>query len=104
MASATNITWHAGDADSVSVSHVNHIIRYFNGRRYHTVQNRVSFHIPSANGTGRELNWTAVHHYVSVAGRKMSYRQSPLRFSPAPVDEIQALLAMVPGYFQEVPF
>lgn len=103
MASATHITWHAGDGDSVSVSHVNHIIRYFNGRRYHTVQNRVSFHIP-ATRTMRELNWTAVHHYVSVAGRKMSYRESPLWFASAPVDEIRAMLAMVPGDMQEVPF
>lgn len=103
MSQATYVSWHFGEQDTVSVSHVNHIIRYFNGRRYHTVQNRTSFHIP-ATFTQRELNWTSVHHYVSVAGRKMSYRYSPARFSATPVDEIRTMFDMIPGDMQEVPF
>lgn len=100
----TSITWGGDGKGSVDVSHINHIIRYFNGRRYHTVQNRVSYHIPAC-GHIRELNWTQVHLYTSVAGRKMSYRESPsAQFAASPVDEIRAMLIMVPGDMQEVPF
>lgn len=111
MIKPTDITWYNSASDgAVSVSHANVSVRYFNGRKYETIQRRTSFHIPAASAVGHDLNWTKVSHYVQVItdqygfGRKLSYRSNPTRFAPAPVGEIRAMLAMVPGYFQEVPF
>lgn len=110
MMTPTTVTWYSSATDgAISVSHSTNTKRYFNGRKYVTVKNRTSFHIPAASTGARELNWTKVSHYVQVStgpigGRRMSYRSNPTRFVAAPVDEIRALLAMVPDDMQAVPF